>query len=489
MEGHTEKDFSIEANNDTVREGDDTTSSNKTTNIHIPDEIKQDGILSTKDSIVDKISGEKNDKMEISAVNQEVQGKGDIVVESVMTEKLLSGESDKHQENVATTLVQVECVESTIEEDQTLLNKRNDSISSSQHVEPTEITDNVDQNKIVEVDGEESTENVVSDVLTGLIEAISNEDTRKAQDSMKKETEIFNNEETKLNKLAESVVDADMAAEGAETKILQGSKQIERGEAVQHDSYSEDDDSVGAFALLGKGTRKKKKKRKSKQSKGASLHIYEINKRDPLPSCTTKEKSTHHLVEVVTDHTDSIAENDCVDDTIGEEEDPLLFYSSAHEEQDPDYIEFHSSRLKRRLEAEMTMLQEEKNEDMQKVQAYIDAKGEERNASLQSEINRIRVSIIAKQTRQRTQLTEKHKKQIEADQNKIKDGERWLIEKQQQEMQARSEQHKVRMENQLFVKMYVATLTDDYILELMYVSFLSGTSTMARNFFSTNRKT
>ena len=402
MEGHTEKDFSIEANNDTsslksaVREGDDTTSSNKTTNI--PDEIKQDGILSTKDSIVDKISGEKNDKMEIEAVNQEVQGKGDRVVESVMTEKLLLGETDKHQENVATTLVQVECVESTIEEDQTLLNKRNDSISSSQHVEPTEITDNVDQNKIVEVDGE-STENVVQDVLTMLIESISNEETRKAQDSMK------------------------------------------------HDSYSEDDDSVGAFALLGKGTRKKKKKRKSKQSKGASLHIYEINKRDPLPSCTTKEKSTHHLVEVVTDHTDSIAENDCVDDTIGEEEDPLLFYSSAHEEQDPDYIEFHSSRLKRRLEAEMTMLQEEKNEDMQKVQAYIDAKGEERNASLQSEINRIRVSIIAKQTRQRTQLTEKHKKQIEADQNKIKDGERWLIEKQQQEMQARSEQHKVRMEN------------------------------------------
>jgi len=292
-----------------------------------------------------------------------------------------------------------------------------------------------------------------------------------------------------LNKLAESVVDADMAAKGAGTKILQGSKQIERGEAVQHDSYSEDDDSVGAFALLGKGTRKKKKKRKSKQSKGASLHIYEINKRDPLPSCTTKEKSTHHSVEVVTDHTNSIAENDCVDDTIGEEEDPLLFYSSAHEGQDPDYIEFHSSRLKRRLEAEMTMLQEEKNEDMQKVQAYIDAKGEERNASLQSEINRIRVSMIAKQTRQRTQLTEKHKKQIEADQNKINDGERWLIEKQQQEMQARSEQHKVRMENQFFVKMYVATLTDDYILELMYVSFLSGTSTMARNFFSTNRKT
>ena len=440
MEGHTEKDLTIEANNDTVREGDDTTSSNKTTNIHIPDEIKQDGILSTKDSIVDKISGEKNDKMEIEAVNQEVQGKGDRVVESVMTEKLLLGETDKHQENVATTLVQVECVESTIEEDQTLLNKRNDSISSSQHVEPTEITDDVDQNKIMEVDGE-STENVVQDVLTMLIESISNEETRKAQDSMK------------------------------------------------HDSYSEDDDSVGAFALLGKGTRKKKKERKSKQSKGASLHIYEINKRDPLPSCTTKEKSTHHSVDVVTDHTNSIAENDCVDDTIGEEEDPLLFYSSAHEGQDPDYIEFHSSRLKRRLEAEMTMLQEEKNEDMQKVQAYIDAKGEERNASLQSEINRIRVSIIAKQTRQRTQLTEKHKKQIEADQNKIKDGERWLIEKQQQEMQARSEQHKVRMENQLFVKIYVATLTDDYILELMYVSFLSGTSTMARNFFSTNRKT
>lgn len=431
MEGHAETDLSIEANNDTsslksdVREGEETISSSKTTNT--PGNIyNRDGIISTKDSMVDKTMEETNDKMEIEEVNQQVQGKeGGTVVESVISEeKLLLGDT---------------------------------------------------------------VENVVSDVLTGLIETITNEDTSKAQNLMKKETE------TKLNKLlAESVADntateETMSKEGEDgnlvvdklkndatyasggndlgkmnvddsqekmnlnreidTKpgtndiLLQDSNQIGRAEAVQHENYSEDDDSVGAFALLGKriGKKKKKKKRrKSKQSKGASIHIYEINKKDPLPSCTTKEESTDHSVEVVTDHTNSIAESDCVDDTVGEEEDPLLFYSSAHEEQD-----FHSTRLKRRLEAEMTMLQEEKNEDMQKIQAYVDAKGEERNAALQSEINRIRVSMIAKQTRQRTQLTEKHKKQIEADQNKIKDGERWLIEKQKQEMQARSEQHKV----------------------------------------------
>lgn len=184
-----------------------------------------------------------------------------------------------------------------------------------------------------------------------------------------------------------------------------------------------DDDGFGALELLGKRKRRKrkKKKKKSQQIKLLRISIEPVPKHDVPPV----KKS------------DAPADKLCSFEDIEEEEDPLAFYSTTHEGQDPNYVEFHSSRLKNRLEVELAKLDKEKEEDKNKIQTYLSAKWEERHDMLQKQMNKVRADMIAKQTRQRTQLSEKHKRQIEADERKIEEGEKWLISKQQMELQQR----------------------------------------------------
>jgi hypothetical protein len=192
-----------------------------------------------------------------------------------------------------------------------------------------------------------------------------------------------------------------------------------------------DDDGFGGFEVLAKRIRKKRKKRKP-------LRI-------SIPSHTPKE-------EVPTDaernfdfgkEINYVVEDKCwpIDDDIMEEQDPVSFYSTTHEGQDPHYVELHLSMMKNRLQAQLAKVQKEKKEDMKKIQAYLSAKWEERHGALQREINKIRVEMVAKQNLQRNQLTDKHARQIEADEQTLKEGENWLLQKQHLEMQQRMSEH------------------------------------------------
>mmetsp|Transcript_7558 Transcript_7558/g.13621 ORF Transcript_7558/g.13621 Transcript_7558/m.13621 type:complete len:923 (+) Transcript_7558:18-2786(+) len=187
-----------------------------------------------------------------------------------------------------------------------------------------------------------------------------------------------------------------------------------------------DDDGFEAFELLGK---RKPKKKKKKFELPQSLRI-------SIPSHTPKDPVSKDHVSFV-NNSDALADTFFSVNDIEEEEDPLSFYSNTHEGQDPEYVEFHSSRLKNRLEVELARLHKDKQDDMEKIQAYVFAKWEDRNGTLQKQITKVRVDMVAKQTRQRTQLSEKHKRQIEADERKIEEGEKWLIQKQQLELQQR----------------------------------------------------
>jgi hypothetical protein len=129
------------------------------------------------------------------------------------------------------------------------------------------------------------------------------------------------------------------------------------------------------------------------------------------------------------------------DDVSLEEEDPLSFYSNTHEGQDADSVGLMSSIMRNRLEFELNKLKKAKKIDMKKIQAYISARWEERNDSLQRQINKIRFEMVSKQKQQRIQLTEKQARQTEADNRKLVAGENWLAQKQQIEMQQLMTQH------------------------------------------------
>lgn len=192
-----------------------------------------------------------------------------------------------------------------------------------------------------------------------------------------------------------------------------------RDNCKQEDNASDEDDEAEVFSLLRNRSCKKRKRKAS--NKMPCISIFDINKKEMLPSYTTKQQQLP---------LDPVA-----DDDVSGEEDPLLYYSDMHEGQDPNYFEFHASRLKNRLQVELMRLQDEKNEDIQKIQAYVTAKWAERNEIAQKQMDEDKRIMLDKQLRQKTQLEAKHKRLIDADQNKIDDGERWLIEQQKQELE------------------------------------------------------
>ncbi|KAL7540059.1 hypothetical protein ACHAXR_010929 [Thalassiosira sp. AJA248-18] len=224
------------------------------------------------------------------------------------------------------------------------------------------------------------------------------------------------------------VIEASVGSKGGDHNSAQ---EASGGKGVEDEDVSDSD--FGAFGLLGK---RKRKKRKKKSHKSKSLRI-SIPSHTPLVA--DRKEDAKDDVSFLS-NCDPLADTFCFDD-VKEEEDPLSFYSNTHEGQDPEYVEFHSSRLKNRLETELGKLRKAKEEDTKKIQTYISARWEERNDALQRLLNKVRVDMVAKQTRQRTQLSEKHKRQIEADERKIEEGEKWLIQKQQLELQQRMNQH------------------------------------------------
>jgi hypothetical protein len=213
---------------------------------------------------------------------------------------------------------------------------------------------------------------------------------------------------------------------GSEDDITTSSNRLEP-ETAEQDDVSDDYD-FEVFDLLAK---RKRKKRKKNTEKSKSLII-------SIPSHTTKEAvSSDKKTGIALGNEENVGEDKFwpIEDDVLDEEDPLSFYSTTHEGQDPQYVEFQLSMMKNRLQAQLVNIQKDKKEDMEKIQAYLSSKWEESNAALQEEIRKIRFEIVAKQTRQRNQLTDKHKGQREADEQKLNEGENWLLQKQHLETQ------------------------------------------------------
>jgi len=183
--------------------------------------------------------------------------------------------------------------------------------------------------------------------------------------------------------------------------------------AIERDTISdlEEDVDIGAFGLLSKQNKRKKRK---KNKPTPLLSVFDTTSKEPLPTHVSKVPTTESSSHL--------------------EEDHLLFYSE-------DDNALHSARLKYGLQVELSNLNEEKEEDFQQIDAYASAKFQLRSDSLNRQINKVRVEMLAKQTRQRNQLEERRKRKAENDRRKMKEGHEMLLSRQREEMERRREQN------------------------------------------------
>ena len=203
--------------------------------------------------------------------------------------------------------------------------------------------------------------------------------------------------------------------------------------AARQEAVSDDEDDFGAFESLGKRKRgRQRKKRKDKAVKCKPLTISILSHKAINEDAESKQPTSEDNEDEAKDKANVVESRDALidqllhlDDLDDDHEDPLAFYSNTHEGQDPDWHEFHSERLKARLESELVKLKKAKEDDLKKIEVYLSARWEQRNDALQRQINKVRVDMVSKQTRQRTQLSEKHQRQIESDDRKIEDGKKW----------------------------------------------------------------
>ena len=186
-------------------------------------------------------------------------------------------------------------------------------------------------------------------------------------------------------------------------------KAIKRDTTSDLEDYDAEND-VGAFGLLSKQNKRKKRK---KNKPTPLLSIFDTTSKEPLPK---------HVSKVPTNDSSHL------------EEDHLLFYSE-------DDNALHSARLKYGLQVELSNLKEEKEEDFQQIDAYASAKFQQRSDSLNRQINKVRVEMLAKQTRQRNQLEERRKRKAENDRRKMKEGHEMLLSRQREEMERRKEKN------------------------------------------------
>jgi len=134
--------------------------------------------------------------------------------------------------------------------------------------------------------------------------------------------------------------------------------------------------------------------------------------------------------------------------------------------QDPHYVEFFSTRMENRLKRQLEDLKSERAADLKQVgagvnfellsnsltfecrnpqfqiESHIASKWKERNQELQSQMEKLRQDIVAKQTRQRLQLQEKHKQVLDGDRVRIEEAERVLKQKQSLELETKMNRHR-----------------------------------------------
>ncbi|KAL7522041.1 hypothetical protein ACHAWX_006747 [Stephanocyclus meneghinianus] len=93
------------------------------------------------------------------------------------------------------------------------------------------------------------------------------------------------------------------------------------------------------------------------------------------------------------------------------------------------------------IQIKLAALQAEKDVDLAKIKAYLDAKWEERSQEMQIQIKKVRDEMLAKQERQRKQLESNHKKKLAAEEAKVEEAMEWLLQQQKNDLNKRMSKH------------------------------------------------
>lgn len=253
-------------------------------------------------------------------------------------------------------------------------------------------------------------------------------------------------EEVKTRELSGNLSNETLQENAPITEVGTSSQKRKYGRIQEEDDDDEPDASPGAFELLSKRARKKKKKKANCNNKIISLQIsvQSDSKKDPGHANQSKQDVSPMESQVSNPPPSSTlmpSRYSLIPDDMEEEEDPLAFFAETHEEQDPAYMEFYSVKLKERREKAFAQLEEERKEDMAKIEKFLEAKWEERSGTLQTQIKKAKSTMLLKQKKQRTQLAERHRRQLESDEKKVEEGIKWLTQRQRVELERRMQQH------------------------------------------------
>eukprot|EP00804_Cyclotella_cryptica_P023488 CCRYP_012126-RD/>CCRYP_012126-RD protein AED:0.09 eAED:0.06 QI:0/1/0.8/1/0.75/0.4/5/1409/1018 len=199
------------------------------------------------------------------------------------------------------------------------------------------------------------------------------------------------------------------------------------------EKHSSDDASDGeacAFELLGIRKRKKKKSTPPLKPIPISISLPHRSGNDIRDGGETeKENLVAVLRSIPIDDDDEGVVCNNVDCSDEDSEDERVGKSKATAVTTDD------------LQIKLAELQAEKDADLAKIKAFLDAKWKERNKEMQSEIKRIRGEMLAKQERQRKQLASNHKKKLEAEEVKVDQAIEWLLREQKVELNTRMLKH------------------------------------------------
>jgi hypothetical protein len=161
----------------------------------------------------------------------------------------------------------------------------------------------------------------------------------------------------------------------------------------------------------------------------------------PFPSITAGDGSFIAPPEL-SDSDESHGGGDGIDvaalwpqDDDGGFEDSLHFFAETHEEEDPVYLKHAAEMQRQGRDAALASLEAEEAREWAKIDGILQERVRQMERTFQAQAGALRASTLRKQQGQREELMAKYRQQDEKDKAKIGEGQNWLEQRQQKEIQ------------------------------------------------------
>lgn len=123
-------------------------------------------------------------------------------------------------------------------------------------------------------------------------------------------------------------------------------------------------------------------------------------------------------------------------------QDTLEFFTSDHQEQDPEFIHLNQSRAKEALKKELSNLNQEDTKERQEIEQLIITLVKEKQASTERNIMKYRTRATEEEQKDLERLKGLYQQRMLSNQKKISDGVKLLQQRHQAEIQKVAQQHR-----------------------------------------------